>query len=64
MRTTIGLILAIWFWFGCGVFIGAQFFPKQTVVYKTVNTACTDDQLLQWWFGDGDKEALRGRICK
>jgi len=33
---------------------------KQVVIYKEP----TDEQLLNWWFGNGDKAALRERICK
>jgi hypothetical protein len=33
---------------------------KQVVIYKEP----TDEQLLNWWFGTGDKAALRERICK
>lgn len=35
--------------------------PAETkVVYKEP----TDEQLVAFWFGDGDKSALRKRICK
>lgn len=34
--------------------------PEVQVVYKEP----TDEQLTAFWFGDGDKAALRKRICK
>ena len=33
---------------------------KQVVIYKEP----TDEQLVNWWFGNGDKAKLRERICK
>ena len=33
---------------------------KQVVIYKDP----TDEQLVNWWFGNGDKAKLRERICK
>lgn len=37
---------------------------KVVTVTKVVNAPATDEQLLDFWFGNGDKTALRKRICK
>ena len=50
-----------------GAFMWVKWYSLLTeprVVYKIVNVPPTDEQLLQWWFGSGDKAKLRERICK
>ncbi len=49
---------------GVGVGIGKAYQPPVEPVIKYVHLPATDEQLVAFWFGNGDKTSLRKRICK
>lgn len=46
-----------------GVGIGWWFKPLPKPVKEVVEVQATDEQLLAFWFGPGDKAKLRKRVC-
>lgn len=51
---------------GAGVGVGSYELSSKPIapVIKYVHVPATDDQLISFWFGNGDKQSLRKRICK
>ena len=60
MDKVIFLVVGVIWGFVIGIY------PKENpkTITTVVNQPATDDQLLEFWFGNGDKDALRKRICK
>ena len=56
--------VAVCFIFCIGAII--VLYPKEEPqrITTIVNQPATDEQLLEFWFGNGDKASLRKRICK
>lgn len=48
-----------------GLGMGPSLFPREVskVNKVVIHKPATDEQLLQFWFGEGDKQSLRKRVC-
>lgn len=58
----IGVVLGVYSVIGLELATeGSKALPEAVTVQAITPT---DDQLLEFWFGSGDKAALRKRICK
>lgn len=49
-----------------GLGMGPSLFPVTKVkeLQVVIHEPATDEQLMQYWFGDSDKSQLRKRVCK
>ena len=53
----IPLVASLWFVLG-------YLCHEPDIVYKVVIQPATDQQLIDFWFGNQDKTKLRNRICR
>jgi len=60
MRKVLQAIICL----SLGVGIGWCAKPSPKPVKELVELPATDEQLLAFWFGPGDKAKLRKRVCK
>lgn len=48
-----------------GLGLGPSLFPREVVkeIQSVIHEPATDEQLMQFWFGESDKQSLRKRVC-
>lgn len=66
MQTLIECIILLIIGIIIGIGIDMDYNYRHPIVKTVVNTIYkqpTPEQLAAWWFGDGDKQGLKLRIC-
>lgn len=66
MQTLIECIILLIIGIIIGVGIDMDYNYRHPIIKTVVNTVYqqpTPEQLAAWWFGDGDKQGLKLRIC-